>query len=283
MSRHLLRYLFHSFLVVGLLFSAALPAAAHLVQAEPPATAAPAPDHSLWQDFTHGRFYVAGRLGFVGTEDVKYANEVGEVNFQQIDQYRQGRSGGLAVGYQFACARFEVAGSYSENRLSDIDVSSTVDCDSGDEEFPGVHILNVTGRSELADVLLNFYLDFRNSSRFTPFVGFGLGAVYNKQSAFSGLPAVIDNDFRHRVIHDGDWAFAYQAEAGFNFNVNQHVLAGLAFRYLVIDSAAFNGRDILSNAPNCQLGLKQNQKASRFSRSARFGLTYLFEPVQAAV
>lgn len=106
--------------------------------------------------------------------------------------------------------------------------------------------------------LINFYYDFRNSSRFTPYVGAGFGVTYRELSrrAIENAECVVtdnsnptidagygpnfcrnttDLPAEFRVVDEqtrSRWDFAAAAMAGFSYEVYDNVLVDAGYRYV---------------------------------------------------
>lgn len=136
---------------------------------------------------------VAGAANAEGwSRDGVYATVKGGVT-QAQDQsfdtsYDTGFTGGAAVGKKFGNYRAEVEGIYEE---SDVD-SAAVD-----------------GKTEFYGAMVNGLYDFKNASRFTPYVGAGVG--YGKVR-YSSDTAGVDSS--------SEDALAYQGIAGVGYELN---------------------------------------------------------------
>ncbi|NHK26494.1 OmpA family protein [Parvularcula flava] len=98
-------------------------------------------------------------------------------------------------------------------------------------------------------LMVNVFKDFTNESRFTPYIGAGVGLGYIRpeanNSSIVSAPASSPNQPYLIVMGDKDYATAVQALAGFTFDLTDTVDVDLGYRYLVTDSfeygAAING------------------------------------------
>lgn len=141
--------------------------------------------------------YVTGFGGYVIVPDLDIQ---GAIN----PEFKNGWTGGAAVGYDFGRARVELEGEYRRNKR---------DNDPG----KGDPLQAYTG-------MLNLLYDFENDSAITPFVGFGVGAAH------------LDDD------DDKDTAFAYQAIAGLKIGLTDALSAIVDYRYLrTLDADIYGG------------------------------------------
>lgn len=103
--------------------------------------------------------------------------------------------GGVAFGGKTRWARAEIEGTYRNN---DIDTAG------------------VSGDVQSAAIMGNAYWDIETNTRFTPYLGAGIGAAWVDIDAPGG---------------DDSWEFAYQGMAGANFDVNPNWTVGAEYRY----------------------------------------------------
>jgi opacity protein-like surface antigen len=78
--------------------------------------------------------------------------------------------------------------------------------------------------------LANVVFRFENPSKFVPFAGLGLGGV----ASFFTVDDVISKD------DDTDVVFAWQVQAGVQYRFNDHISAGVTYKYLGADSPEFD-------------------------------------------
>jgi opacity protein-like surface antigen len=95
--------------------------------------------------------------------------------------------------------------------------------------------------------MLNFYYDFRNASRFTPYIGAGIGVTYRQLSRtasevadctgttiISGVPnpQCPDASVAETTQNKQRWDLALAAMAGFSYAINEMVWIDTSYRYL---------------------------------------------------
>jgi opacity protein-like surface antigen len=80
--------------------------------------------------------------------------------------------------------------------------------------------------------LANAVFRFENSTPLIPFMGVGAGGI---ASFFD-----IDNDDFDEDESDGDVVFAWQAFAGLHYKINDHMSAGITYKYLGADGPEFD-------------------------------------------
>ena len=79
--------------------------------------------------------------------------------------------------------------------------------------------------------LVNAVFRFENSTSFVPFIGAGVGGV----ATF----LTIDDFISGSEDDDSDVVFAWQAQAGVHYRINENMSAGITYKYLGIDGPEF--------------------------------------------
>ena len=127
-------------------------------------------------------------------------------------EYDPGYFIGLAIGNQVDKMRLEAEMGYQKNKVdSSTSIGSSV-------------TLNDEVKVRLSTLLFNFYYDFKNGSRFTPYVCAGLGLGNIKLDGFSKSDAVGE----------------YQFGAGMSYQITETVALDLKGRYLATTDAEFD-------------------------------------------
>lgn len=96
-----------------------------------------------------------------------------------------------------------------------------------------------SGDANVLDTMLNGYYDFRSDSKFTPYLGIGVGAA---RVSFDGIAPVGTTS-----LDDSAWTFAYQGIAGVSYAVNNQWDVFGDYRYFgTLDSEVktASGRDV---------------------------------------
>jgi len=88
-------------------------------------------------------------------------------------------------------------------------------------------------------ILSNFYYDFNPGSRFSPYIGFGFGSVYNQFSKGKGVVAVGGPAPGNATYVNGNdtWHVAGAAMAGFVFSLHDRLKLDTGYRFLYLGSA----------------------------------------------
>jgi outer membrane protein OmpA-like peptidoglycan-associated protein len=124
-----------------------------------------------------------------------------------------GWAGIASLGYAFGNGlRAEIEGGY---RANDVDQLSGV--------------VNGTGNVDAITVMLNVLYDFHNDTRFTPYIGAGVGWL---NVSMDGVQPV-----GGAILDDSDDVLAYQGIVGIGYDLSQQVQMFVDYRYLGSDDA----------------------------------------------
>lgn len=179
--------------------------------------------------------YVSAYLG--GT--LKPDSDITGPDFTGKIEYKPGFAVTGAGGYNFGMVRIEGELGYQRNDMDKF-VCKSGDCGSG----------SMKGNIYAVSGMANVYLDFVNSSPFTPYIGGGIGAAF--------ISADFDETSGSNLREDNT-VFAYQGTAGLAYAINPHMSLDLKYRY-------FGTTDV-------NLG---DVKASFASHNVFFGFRYNF-------
>jgi opacity protein-like surface antigen len=150
-------------------------------------------------------WYIRGDVGYVAYDDPTVTQSGRfDLNGTAIEDTW---SIGLGVGRYFSP---NVRGDITYSYLFESDVTGTVGSASG-SSYPGVHRFGLSSHV----VLANLYYDFDRGSRFTPYLGVGLGATYNKTSSGTTVGGCACNG---EIEDNGNWSVAGAFMAGFSIN-----------------------------------------------------------------
>ncbi len=112
--------------------------------------------------------------------------------------------------------------------------------------------LPVVGEFAMNTMMANVALDFRNASRFAPYLGagIGLGLVEFSNPAFTtaGIPISAGSD--------DDAVFAYQLFGGVGYWVHPQVIGYAGYKYLGTGDARFTTTTATIDTHNFELGLR---------------------------
>jgi len=134
-----------------------------------------------------------------------------------IARQNEGYIFGIAGGYKWGPWRGELDLDYSHNGLR-----------SGTNVFTGAtRSSGLGGSSSNLAFMLNGYYDFATGTRFTPYLGFGVGGDYFSlhQVKTTTLASNIS------IANSNDVVFAYQPIVGVSYAINDQWSAGLEYRY----------------------------------------------------
>ena len=117
-----------------------------------------------------------------------------------------GFSGDVGIGYDFGALRTELTYGYSRASLNGVSATNPI----GFGVFGLVPTTNnVSGAINKNDVLVSLYYDFENNSRWTPYIGGGIGYtnLSTPSFTFNGIPS--------NSVNKG--LFGWQAKAGVSY------------------------------------------------------------------
>ena len=147
--------------------------------------------------------YVSGALGVTQPRDWGLRGDGVDLN-QESDL---GYAGTLALGTTF-----------SDNLRGEAELShSSADVDN----FSGT---NASGETNMFGLMFNGYIDFKNDSKWTPYVGAGIGGAAVKASAYSPVSG--------SRVSDSDHVFAYQGIADVNYKIDDRLGLFTEYRYV---------------------------------------------------
>ena len=127
-------------------------------------------------------------------------------------EYDPGYFVGVAVGNHVDKIRFEAEIGYQKNKVDSISAYGLSASPTDDQEI------------RLTTLLFNLYYDFKNGSRFTPYVCGGLGLGNAKLDGASKSDSVAE----------------YQVGAGMAFQINENIALDLKGRYLGTTDVEFD-------------------------------------------
>lgn len=158
-------------------------------------------------------WYVGGGFGWNHAEDADF-NSAGVTN--EVD-YNEGVLANLSVGYAWMNGlRTELEASYRTN---------------GVDNITGTGGSGSAGDFRSYNAMANLIYDFKNNTRWVPYIGGGVGASWqdadNIATAFSSS------------INKKDVAFAYQGIAGLDYWLNERSAWGLRYNYFASQDGDF--------------------------------------------
>lgn len=161
------------------------------------------------QDYV-GRWYIKADAGANWTDDTDFTQFFGPVTPGSEVSFDPGLRLGVAGGYHFT----DFFAAEAELGIMANEIDSITGAWVADASFANVPLL------------VNGKFQFRNRSPFTPYVGVGAGFTTSLISV-DGLqigPTYMEGD-------EADVVFAWQALAGFRFDLNENMSLGFEYRY----------------------------------------------------
>ncbi len=175
--------------------------------------------------------YVSGFLGVSFPVDMDVNSTQygpGAQTFNDRVEFDTGINIGGAGGFDFGFLRIEGELSYKNGEMSSIT-----------EKISQTRFANVDGRVGVFAIMGNAFLDLRNPSPVTPYIGGGVGLATLRLSDTYGTNA--NTGFRTRLYaSDDDTVFAYQAGAGLEIAFTQMLSLDIGYRYFGTAKAKFN-------------------------------------------
>jgi opacity protein-like surface antigen len=114
-------------------------------------------------------------------------------------------------------------------------------------EEANTDVVGMKGKVSNFDIMANGILDIPTESSFMPYLGLGVGGT--RVEADVTAPPVPRFD-------DAEWAFAYQALGGVDWQLNPHTTLGARYRYLDAQPVHLAGFKTDHNSGLASLGLK---------------------------
>jgi len=151
--------------------------------------------------------YVSTQLGGIIQSD----STITGTDFSAKIQYKPGFAVGAAGGYNFGMFRIEGELGYQRSDMDRVNCAGGI-CYGG----------SIKGNIYAVSGLANAYIDFVNSTPFTPFIGGGVGAAF------------ISADFDEKSgtnNREDNTVFAYQGTAGLAYAINKNMTVDLKYRY----------------------------------------------------
>ncbi|MHB8908631.1 MAG: outer membrane protein [Syntrophales bacterium] len=195
--------------------------------------------------------YVAGFLGATFPVDMDVNSTQfgpGAQTFNDRVEFDTGINIGGAAGFDFGYLRVEGELSYKG-----ADMSSIV------EKNTQTRFANVDGRVGVLAMMGNAFLDLRNPSPVTPYIGGGVGFANVRLTNTDGTDTRTGS--RTRLYDsDDDTVFAYQAGAGLEIAFTQRLSLDVGYRYFGTAKAKFNRHsteaDLKFESHNASVGLR---------------------------
>lgn len=217
--------------------------------------------------------YVSGKIG---ASIVQVSNQKWETSDNEFAKTNLGNTndsvfgGNIAVGYDFSKTttlplrtelefgmREKASTSHNLESFNDPSVFSSSD--------------DVKTDITLNTVMLNTYYDFKNDTKFTPYVSVGLGmaSIHHKMRYDYNQHIVSANEFTHEKYTKSKTTtnFAWSVGLGSQYRVNNHVSLDMGYRFL--DA----GKSEASYYADSQ---ENTSKVKVKSHDIMFGVTYRF-------
>ena len=180
----------------------------------------------------HGAVYVGagGGVSIVPDSDISYSSSVWGDDGKETLSFDTGYQINAVVGYGFAGLPIRIEGEILYQR-------NDIDSVSGQGYTESLQDSNFTNKG----VLVNVYYDFRNNTRFTPFVSLGMG-YYDLEITAEGEKLKSETTEWSMSKADGS-GFAWQLSAGTAYRLTDNLSLDLKYRYYCTDGFTYTNQD----------------------------------------
>lgn len=111
------------------------------------------------------------------------------------------------------------------------------------------------GETWQVPLMANAIVRYQNKSRWTPYIGAGLGAVWWHYDS-TGIYVQNNQSIVYRHAEGDDYYFAFQGKAGINFRMTEHWSLNLQYQCLAIDYAPQEDAPTLVYTQGVNLGVR---------------------------
>lgn len=198
-----------------------------------------------------------------------------DTKFSGKDKTDDSFGGGVAIGYDFgavgqAPVRLELEYLYHGQVKGDYGNQS-----SGSINNLPMVSMDQNMKASVHTVMANVYLDFPNESDFTPYIGAGVGGAYvdaqvtglqsltmehptaryynqldNAGNSWNGSTSNVYGPYRGSIYgQQNSWNFAWNANAGFSYQMTPNVALDLGYRYSDFGKADFGSNGFRLGGP----------------------------------
>lgn len=184
------------------------------------------PEFSMAAQLRQG-FYASAFTGITVASDADVSSISGGSNFNDRAEFDPGINAGGTFGYDFGMGRLEGELSYKHSEIKTVTDRQT-----------GYRYRSVDGSLGAFAVMFNGFVDLRNDSRVTPYLGGGIGFASLHLSDTSGIAS---NGVRTILYDKADaTVFAYQLGAGMEIALNRRLSLDVGYRYFATERADFD-------------------------------------------
>lgn len=163
------------------------------------------------------------------------------------DRHDETFGGGVSVGYDFGAyseypVRLELEYLHHGSADTNLGRKRTSNIDLGNNPDTKVIHSQHEISSKVQTVMVNAFLDFPTDTAFTPYIGAGIGTAYVDTEVTSQRDMLLGGieghggQYLYQAHHrykgsDSSWNFAWQASAGFSYQVADNMALDLSYRY----------------------------------------------------
>ena len=171
------------------------------------------------------RPYVSGHIGASWLSMANFDEDAPGLRLRSEIEFDTGLHLGAAVGYDFGKFRVESEFGYQSHEfeeLTDIEFNGTPLGDRGAD-----------GDIDAFVLLINGFYDIDTGTKFTPYLGGGIGFATLK----------VKDIFITGIVRgsDDDTVFAYQVAGGMGYEITEQIVADLSYRFVATTEPDFIG------------------------------------------
>lgn len=198
--------------------------------------------------YAENGIYASLKSGISNTKmknnEVHYFYDDGEY-FSYEDYYQHNQSKSIyphisaAIGFDFSKiskvnTRAELEYTYKDNATFTPSANYEVWSNNfGSEIYPGAKDLNLFSHDlKSQSLMVNGYYDFKNKSKFTPYIGVGLGVTRIKNNYVNLL-------YPDYYLSQNDNHFTWSTGIGVTYNINNNVALDLSYKYVDMGKFTF--------------------------------------------
>ena len=179
--------------------------------------------------------YMSGRTGASWLNNADFDGNVPGIEFSSDVEFDTGVHLGAAVGYDFGQFRVESEFGFQSHEfeeMTDLKINGIPRSD-----------VNADGDYDAFIFLINGFYDIDTGTRFTPYLGGGIGfARLDIKNLFIGEEGI-------RIVRgdEDDTVFAYQLAGGMAYEIMEQLFADLSYRFFATSEPDFGGLEEYSS------------------------------------
>lgn len=251
-------------LIAALLTSVSAPAFAADILIEEPVEIVPA---------VVGGWYMRGHIGMSNQYFDRLESDLFSLPFdfgwRNEGDFAAAPLVGGGIGYQFN-DYFRADATVEWRGKSDFEALDWVQFDGPDDD---IYTNEYTGKKSELVLMANGYYDIATFSGFTPYVGAGIGASYNKISGFRDSNAVSGGGAY--AGEEGEWNLAWALHAGLGFQATERLTIDFGYSFISLGDA--KTKQLFADNPETPLPANDGVRFNDiYSHDFKLGVRYAF-------